>query len=295
VPLERMRVRNFQRHEDFRVVFDERVTTFVGTSDAGKSSILRALKWTMTNRPSGSAFVRHDTKEASAVLWLDGHRLSRRKGKGVNKLVLDGMELEAFGTELPEPVRLLCNVDRANFQGQHDPPFWLSLTAGQASKELNAVVNLDEIDRTLAAVLRVEKRAKTEVELCEKREKEAERDCEMLRWVTEMEVEWQKLEKEQKRFDCAEGKLERCKELLGEVKRFRRHVEMEVPNTEELDVLIVELEEVEDELRKAENMMEEISRLDCGEEIEAEIDDLRAQLSVETGGVCPLCGGVLEC
>ena len=294
--LERLRLRNFQRHEDFRVVFDERVTTFVGTSDAGKSSVLRALKWTMMNRPSGSAFVKHGEKEATAMLWVDGCRLTRRKGKGVNKLVLDGTELEAFGTELPEPIRQLCNVDDANFQGQHDSPFWLSLTAGQASKELNAVVNLDGIDRALAAVLQMERKARTEAEMCEKREKEAERDYELLQWVEEMEVEWRELEGEQKKLDNAERKLERCKESLAEVKRLRQHAEMEVPDMEELDALIVELKKAEERLKTAKSMLEVVHRLsnqveDSGEEI----DDMETKLSVETGGICPLCGGALKC
>jgi len=295
--LERLRLRNFQRHEDLRIVFDERVTTFVGTSDVGKSSILRALKWAMTNRPSGSDFVRHGAKEASATLWLDGHRLCRRKGKkGVNKLVLDGAELEAFGSELPEPVRQLSNVDVTNFQGQHDPPFWLSLTAGQASKELNAVVNLDEIDRVLSTILKTERRARTETELCEKRVEEAERDSEALRWVSEMETEWREMEEKQKSLNDMEGRLERSKELLDEVERLRRRAEADVPDTEELDGLIAELREADGKLKTARDMRGEIYRLSnraesCGEEI----DDLQTQLLVESGGICPLCGGALEC
>jgi len=293
--LERMRIRNFQRHEDFRVVFDERVTTFVGTSDAGKSSILRALRWAMTNRPSGSAFVRHGMKEVSTTLWLDGYCLSRRKGKGVNKLVVDGAELEAFGSELPEPIRLLCNVDEMNFQGQHDSPFWLSLSAGQVSRELNEVVNLDEIDRVLAAVLKTERRSRTEAELCEERAEKAEQDCESLSWVSVMEVKWQEIEEKQKSLDDVNGKLKRGRGLLDEVYRLRRLAETEVPDTRELDALITKSGQAEEELETARSMLREIRGLarqvgDFGEKI----NDSQSRLAAESGGICPLCGGVLD-
>lgn len=294
--LERMRLRDFQRYEDFRVVFDERVTTFVGTSDSGKSSILRALRWAMTNRPSGSTFVRHGMKAAAATLWLDGYRLSRRKGKGMNKLVVDGAELEAFGSELPEPVRLLCNVDETNFQGQHDSPFWLSLTAGQVSRELNEVVNLDEIDHVLASILKIEKRARTEVELCEKRAEKAEQDHESLSWVSTMEVEWQEIEEKQRGLDNIDGKLKRGRELLGEVGRLRGLAGAEVPDTRELDALIVKYEQAEEDLKTARRMLKEIRSLasQVGD-FDEKINESQARLSAESGGICPLCGGVLKC
>jgi len=297
--LERMQLRNFQGHEDLRIVFDEQITTFVGPSDAGKSSILRALKWGMTNRPSGSAFVRHDDNKltASASLWLDGHCLSRRKGKGsANELIVDGIKLEAFGSELPEPVRELCNVDGVNFQGQHDSPFWLSLNAGQASRELNTVVNLDEIDCVLSSILKSERRTKTEAELCEKRMKESERDCKNLAWVSEMEVEWQETTKRKKQLDNIEVELERGRELLREVNRLRRLAEMEVPDTRDLDELIEEQKRAEEKAKTAKSMLREIHRLrDQVGEFEKEVDGLQVRLSSESGGICPLCGGELKC
>ena len=297
--LERMQLRNFQGHEDLRVVFDERITTFVGPSDTGKSSILRALKWGMTNRPSGSAFVRHDDDKltASVSLWLDEHRLSRRKGKGsVNELVVDGVKLEAFGSELPEPVQELCNVDGVNFQGQHDSPFWLSLNAGQASRELNAVVNLDEIDRVLSLILKMERRTKTEAELCEKRMKEAEQDSKDLVWVFGMEVEWQETTKKKKQLDNMEWELEQSRELLREVNRLRRLAEVEVPDTSELDVLIAEQKRAEEKVKMTKSMLREVHRLrDQVGEFEKEVDSLQTRLSSESGGMCPLCGGVLKC
>jgi len=294
--IERIRIRNFQRYEDFRVVLDERVTTFVGPSDGGKSAVMRAVKWTMTNRPSGSTFVRHGEKEASVTLWLDGHRLSRRKGKGLNKFVLDGEDLEAFGkNKLPESVRLLCNVDETNFQGQHDPPFWLSLTAGQASRELNEVVNLHEIDRVMGVVVKREKRAKVEVELCAERAEKAKRDCESLSWVSEMEAEWREIEEKRRKYDSRREELDRVGELFDEVQRLGRAAKVEVPDTRELDGLVGELEKGRKKLEAVRAGKREIFILrKQAVSVGRELETSQKRLEAESGGICPLCGGVIH-
>jgi len=293
--LERLQLRNFQRHEDFRVVFDERVTTIVGRSDVGKSSILRALRWLMLGRPSGSAFVRHGRDEAMVSLWLDGHKLSRRKGRRTNKLALDGVGLEAFGMEMPETVALLCNVDETNFQTQHESPFWLSLTAGQASRELNAVVNLGVIDKALSAVAAKARRAKAAADLSQERCERCEKQLESLDWVEEMSRDWQWVENLQKRQDESERKIIRAKALRDEANRLRRQAAMEVPDTTELDTMVSELEKREQVMRSALTQLTEVRHLTRTiESCKEGVNDLEVRLSTESGGICPLCGSELE-
>ncbi len=71
--LERLHVR-YQAHDPFALDFDPLVTVLIGPSDAGKSSLLRALRWLATNRPEGDSFVPWGGTKASAVLTLDGGR-----------------------------------------------------------------------------------------------------------------------------------------------------------------------------------------------------------------------------
>ena len=47
--LKRLRIKNFQKHGKVDISFDPHVTCIVGDSDAGKSSLLRALHWFLTN------------------------------------------------------------------------------------------------------------------------------------------------------------------------------------------------------------------------------------------------------
>ena len=73
--LEKLRIINFQKHEDLTVSFDDRITTIVGPSDVGKSAVLRALRWVLTNQPDGSGFIREGEKNASVVLRVDGRTI----------------------------------------------------------------------------------------------------------------------------------------------------------------------------------------------------------------------------
>lgn len=148
---ERLTLTNFQTHRKLKVQLDPHVTTFIGPSDAGKSAILRALRWVCLNRPSGSAFVHHGTEFARVELIVDGQKVVRRIG-GKNLYQLNDKKFQAFGASIPPQVSELLNVSANNFQGQHDAPFWFSQTPGQVSRELNQIINLGMIDAVMSEV-----------------------------------------------------------------------------------------------------------------------------------------------
>lgn len=147
----KLRLRNFQCHEDLRLKLDA-VTTIIGNSDRGKSSILRGLRWVLTNKPNGTAFIKQGEKEAKVSVWIDDKKVVRGKGKK-NLYQYDGETYTAFGNDVPEPIADFINVkDSINFQTQHDPPFWFTESAGGVAKNLNAIVNLESIDETVSQI-----------------------------------------------------------------------------------------------------------------------------------------------
>ncbi len=195
MPLEKMLMRNFQCHERLDITFDKRVTTIVGPSDVGKSAVIRAIRWLVTNKPSGDAFRKEGTKTTTVGLKFDGQTLVRRKGDSTNKITLDGKEYKAFGTDVPEPVVDALNLSEVSFQSQHDSPFWFSSTAGQISRELNAIVNLDVIDSTLKNLVSELRKAKIEKEGSQARLKEAEEEKTGLAYVTKLSADFDRLQR----------------------------------------------------------------------------------------------------
>jgi len=147
--LTKLDISDFQAHKHLVIDLDPGITTIVGSSDVGKSAILRALRWLATNKPGGEAFIRNGAEETRVKLTVDGHTIARTRGKG-NTYHLDGTLLEAFSSSVPDEVTKILNLADINFQAQHDSPFWFSETAGEVSRQLNAIVNLGAIDQVLA-------------------------------------------------------------------------------------------------------------------------------------------------
>ena len=142
--MKRIELKNFQCHKSLVLDLEPGVNVLVGPSDSGKSSVYRALYWVAFNRPGGSAFLRHGAKEVSVKV----DEIERKKGKA-NTYSLNGKVQKAVGAKVPENVSEALNLAPINFQSQHDSPFLLSETAGEVGRELNRMVDLEVIDRTL--------------------------------------------------------------------------------------------------------------------------------------------------
>jgi energy-coupling factor transporter ATP-binding protein EcfA2 len=147
--LEKLTLKNFQAHPKLTIEFGPDLTCIVGPTGAGKTAVLRALKWVCTNRPNGNAFTTHGTTGTRVTLQAEGHVVRRVRGKQ-NLYELDGRDLAAFGGDVPAPVASLLNVGPVNFQGQHDAPYWFTESPGEVSRALNQIIDLGIIDDVLA-------------------------------------------------------------------------------------------------------------------------------------------------
>jgi DNA repair ATPase RecN len=91
------------------------VNVIVGPSDAGKSSLVRAIK-SATQQAEGHSFVRAGSKKASvAIVLSDEHQVVWEKGKSVNRYTLDGDRFSRVGRSVPEPVAEVLDMTPAKF------------------------------------------------------------------------------------------------------------------------------------------------------------------------------------
>lgn len=195
--LEKLVIKDFQCHQSLEVLFASGCSTLVGRTDAGKSAVLRSLRWLCLNRPAGDAFVRDGAKQTLVELTLDGDQtVTRTKGRDANGYTLGGQEFRAFGQDVPPAVRGLLNVSELNFAGQHDSPYWLGLSPGQVSRELNALVNLDAMDAALAHANARLRRAEAAAVVAADRLAAARKRRDALAWVPGLDAALIKLEQE---------------------------------------------------------------------------------------------------
>lgn len=193
--LEELRIENFQTHERKRIKFDRRVTTIIGPSDRGKSAIIRALRWVCLNDLRGDAFIRDGADFVRVSLLLDGTKITRSKRGVANAYKMGNETYVALRSDVPEDIKEVLNVDTINFQAQHDAPFWFSLSPGQVSRELNAIVDLGVIDATLKNLNSVVRDAKARVEVCTEQARDSKRELNRFKGLAGMVADFRVLQK----------------------------------------------------------------------------------------------------
>ena len=189
--IESLSITNFQTHRKLELDFDPTVTTIIGATDAGKSAILRALRWVCFNYPySQHDILNYDADWVRAAIIVDGRKITRRRGDGSNYYKLDSHRYDAIKTSVPETIEQLLNLSEVSYHDQHDQAFWFSLPAGQVSKELNQIVNLGVMDEAVATVAARLRKARASVEVAHERLAKSKKTKIELAWVPEMSSAW---------------------------------------------------------------------------------------------------------
>ena len=225
--ISKVEIRNFSTHKKQDIEFSPNVTTITGSSFLGKSTILRAIKFVCMNRPTGDKFISWEAEKTSVRLTVDEKRIVRRKGKGINEYTLDwrgaktSSKFKAFGNDVPKPITDLVNMSDINFQGQHDAPFWFCETAGEVSRQLNAIINLEVIDKTLANIASGVRKSKTTIDIIQERFDKAIEDKKELDYIVELDkdlVGIEELEKTQSQIAVESTTL---RDIIENVLRYR--------------------------------------------------------------------------
>lgn len=175
--LQKLKIKNFQTHKTLLIDLSPTITTIVGRSDVGKSAIYRAIRWIATGLPKGNDFIRWGEKSTSVLLEVDKHKVVRKKGSS-NVYQLDGKLFKALRTDIPDEIKGILNLSTINFQSQHDSPFWFAESAGEISRQLNAIVDLSLIDTSIKKAISKTRETKTMISYLETQVENAKKDVE---------------------------------------------------------------------------------------------------------------------
>lgn len=264
-----LEIKNVQSHKNSRLEFSPGINALVGTSNNGKSAVLRALMWAITNRPLGTEILlsnwAYDSKgkqseEMSVTVEKENSVLIRRKTKTENEYVLNGEKMEAIKTDVPESVKNFFALTETNIQKQQDAPFLLSQSSGKIAEYFNRIVRLDIIDRVLTNAESTRRKTKAQLETSEKEEKKLEDELEKYDWLDSVErlIERYKVINEK----CET--LSESRERLNEsVEKFEEINKRKFPDFSKQKKIIGELEEIDlkikDSVFEIESLDESIS------------------------------------
>jgi DNA repair exonuclease SbcCD ATPase subunit len=212
--IERITIVGFQKHAKRTIILSAGVTTVCGSNGAGKSSVLRALKWAMLNRPNGSSYIKWGAESASVSVVIDGVKVRRFRDRVNNCYVVGTERYDAVANGVPDAVQAVLNVGDVNFQSQHSASFWFSDSPGQVAAALNRIVNLQSIDATLAHLNNASKRLKVAVELAESARDDATKQADALAWVEQADAEYRFIEQRQEDIDAKASRIASLASLI---------------------------------------------------------------------------------
>lgn len=159
--IDKVRLKNIQSHKDSEIEFVSGINTIIGSSNNGKSAVLRGLLWAIKNRPLGTDILlshwasddKGNQKDEMVVEVVKrGNTVTRRRTSKENQYIVDGKVLNVVRGDVPDEVGGFFRLTDTNIQCQQDSPFLLSTSSGDVAKYFNKVVNLDIIDKVLSSV-----------------------------------------------------------------------------------------------------------------------------------------------
>jgi len=203
------------------IEFSPQVTTIVGRSYIGKSWILRALRWVALNKPAGLTFINWDANKARVRLFIDDKKVIRIRSKDTNLYKINKKNYVAFGGDVPGNVAKIMNLSEINFQKQHEAPFWFCETAGEVSRQLNSIINLELIDSTLADIDSEKRETKTVIKITEKALEKAVEEKKELAYVKDLNQDLENVEKLQKQYEENARKHSTINEKIELVSKYR--------------------------------------------------------------------------
>jgi DNA repair ATPase RecN len=149
---------NFQDHRDTVIKLKPGMNLITGSSDAGKSAILRGINFVFHNLPRGKSFIRYGADEARvAVTFSDGTVVQRIKGdRNAYVIVRPNGDVEGYdriGNEIPPQVQeALGNPPCDDKHGpiayaeQMSPLFLVSLTSTELPRALSELTGIDDFE-----------------------------------------------------------------------------------------------------------------------------------------------------
>jgi exonuclease SbcC len=289
-------IKNFQSHKRTELEFDPGVNIIIGSSDSGKTAILRAIRWLVYNRPTGDSFRSNWGGETKVTLFTDDAHIIRVRDKD-NKYILGDSNFEAVKTDVPKEVQNALNLSNINLQQQLDPPFLLSDTPGAVAQHFNKVANLDKIDLGLQNVNRWISQISKVLEFKREEKKRQQELLTQFNYLEEFETEVEVLEGMDKTLKQLRSRSNTLQELIydielvsTDIKDKSKVLQLKEP-VENLLGLYKEVKDLKLEQMRLAKVIDNVEGVkDKLIRAKAKHEALLSKFQKSFPSVCPLCG-----
>ena len=242
---------DFRSHEHLTLSFVDGVNALIGPSNTGKTNVMRAIRWCLTNQPNGTDVIRFGAKEATVTVHLsNGYSIERKRGRSSSnnfyRLYKDGEmvgEYTGFGQKVPSEIARAhgMSLNRESSMNFHDQLETAFLVASSPSERANYIGNLEE----LAKVDRAASGLNEELRDRSKEVKRIEQD------IGALEIEIGRLRNSVSAKQSTRESLKMMLEALREEESLRSTLEGTLANLHEIRSRLDEAHHVMDTFRRA--------------------------------------------
>ena len=225
--IKRTQLKNFQSHKNTTLEFSPGVNIITGTSDSGKTAIFRALYWLCFNRPSGDAFRSSWGGDTEVSVLLDDFDkpITRKKTKSKNSYQIGDSVFKAMGSDVPDEVKKIVNMNHINLQMQLDRPFLLDASAGEVARHFNNIAHLDVIDRSIQNVERWLREIQQDVKYKKQQGEKWKKELESYSYLSEIETKLERIEKLENLNENEKQKVSILKKIVNDIDSINKEIE----------------------------------------------------------------------
>lgn len=203
--LEQIELVNFEKHKKLQIDFRNGINVIIGSSNVGKSSIIRGIRW-VTENLSGDEFINHDSNNCSVKLLMDNHEIQKIRKNSVSKYIVDGKELIGIGKSVPDEILEIINLNEMNIRIQFEKFFLLQDSSGEVARKLNKIVDLNIIDASIKTANRKVNESDRKLLNFQEQVNQAEKKITSYNWISKFEKEIELAEKLQSELQLLENK-----------------------------------------------------------------------------------------
>lgn len=180
-----LRLQGFQSYIDSNIEFSERINVITGSSNAGKSAILKGLNWLDTGLPKKDSIINHSSKEAKVSLFIDDNVIEKVRSNKENCYYINSTKQEAtIGDSLvPEKVKEITNFTDLNLQTQFSKFFLLEDSPGEVARKLNQIIDLEIIDETIKKIKNTVYKKKKEIDYLQENIKQKKKEISTFKYL----------------------------------------------------------------------------------------------------------------
>lgn len=170
--IQEVTIEGYQSHTNSTFRLSPGLTVITGPSDAGKTAIIRALRWFAFNEPTGEAFLHTirnpdgSVKEAVdqvkvSVTFDNGITITKTRRKGKTTYTHSAFPTAWEKAEIPPEIKETLGLVKQqygdfetclNFAFQLDAPFMLSESASVGAKVLGKLAGTEIVDKSISEV-----------------------------------------------------------------------------------------------------------------------------------------------